>query len=363
MSLSANNKILIYAPPHYIGNMGDRIVTKVLFGRLSEATYLYDNYFNYLFGNKLAKKLYFNPHGKRVATKITSLTKGFSKYVLLGMDTVDGFYNKNEARIKIEIATAFAQSGGTSWIINFSWSNSHIDDSLLSALNHAREAGVKFVTRDSVSCGRLSALGINSKVCPDLGFLITEYDFAPKTENITSGQGRKDYAVLAPSHTFGKIPRQIKAFTELAISMRTQGLTPVMFASVTNIRKSDSLLAHRINHKLTQLDQHKMPLVRDETALMVILQQSKLVITGRMHVAIFALTNLVPSYILEYQGKAAGLLRDFGFESLSSLDPEISDDVLRGLIDNSNGYVEVLKREIPLFKHKASQLLNQICED
>ena len=78
-----------------------------------------------------------------------------------------------------------------------------------------------------------------------------------------------------------------------------------------------------------------MPLVGGVTALMVILQERKLVITGRIHVAIFALTNLLPSYILEYRGKAAGLLRDIGFESLSSLDPEISDDALRGLIDNS----------------------------
>ena len=363
MQDSGSDKILLYAPPHYIGNMGDRIVTKVLFERMPDATFLYDNYFNYLFGNRDAKKLFFNPNQNAVSKAILELTEEFSKFVLLGMDGLDGFYNLNESRTKIEIATAFAQSGKSSWIVNFSWNHLEIDKTLLVALHQARDVGVRFVTRDSQSCARLVSLGVPSTVCPDFGFLISQHKSITDPETFVIGRDGRDYAVLAPSHTFRMIPRQIDSFAKIAISLRIQGLIPVIFVSVTNIRKSDSLMAHRINMRLIKLNQPKMPILVDEETLDSFLQKSRLVITGRMHVAIFALSNLVPSYILEYQGKAKGLLSDLGLESLSSINPEISDEFLSDFLDNSNQYSEILRNRIPLFIRKSKHLLSRINEE
>ena len=360
MIATADQEVLIYAPPHYIGNMGDRIVTKILNNQFPQATFIYDNYFNFVFGNRTAKKKYLNPRNRKSTKKFALFSGEFSKFILFGMDGVDGYYSLRESKFKIELASSIAQAGGASWIMNFSWNNSTIDSSLLSALNDAQVAGVKFVARDSKSCKRLDAHGIKARVCSDLGFLITENR---KISNIDSRAGRvqkKDFAILAPSYTFGKHRRQIIGFAEMAISLRSQGITPVLFASVTNLRKSDVVLAKRINRQVVRLEGASMPIYRDEQSLTEILGQSCVVISGRMHVAIVALAHLIPPFVLEYQGKSSGMLSDVGLKTLVSENMDISNIDIQNFIKNSSEYSEILGSRIPIMKNEISNLLNEI---
>jgi polysaccharide pyruvyl transferase WcaK-like protein len=84
------------------------------------------------------------------------------------------------------------------------------------------------------------------------------------------------------------------------------------------------------------------------------------VISGRMHVCILALSNFIPCFTLEYQGKSQGLMKDANLESLSQKNPEISDQDLSGLYDNIVSYRNNLIHRIPIMKGEASKLLGEI---
>lgn len=362
MTSIESNKTLIYAPPHYVGNMGDRIVTKVLLHHFPEATFLYDNLYNYLFTNNSANKLYFNPRKVGSNKKIKSLQNKFSKFILLGMDGLDGFYNLRESLIKIQMAAAIAHSGGTSWIINFSWNNASIHESLLSALHDAKVAGVKFFARDSESSARLSVHGINAEICPDLGFLITENGLITDESFSANKKQDRPYAILAPSYTFGQFNQQVETFSKIALLLLEMEMTPVLYASVSHLRKSDMKLAKHINRNLKKMNLPELRVLRDEYALVSILLQSNVVVTGRMHVAIVALANLVPAYIFEYQGKSTGLLKDLGLNASVSPTLDITNAEFNDFVHRNTSYRAILKSRIPSIKTKVNILLKQIIQ-
>ena len=337
--------------------MGDRIVTKVLRNRIPNSTFIYDNFLNYFFANTKANKIYYNPRKKNNQRVLASITRNFSKFLLVGMDTLDGFYNLRESISKIELATAIANSGGSSWVINFSWNNSSIHENLLTALKNAQMAGVKFVARDSDSSARLSKQGIVADVCPDLAFLINEIQSKPRKRHFHKTKHAEKYAVLAPSFTFGRLSEQIELFVNISLKLRDLGITPILYASVTQFRKGDQIIIKRINAKLRTFNLQPMPIYRDEISLYYILQESVFVFSGRMHVAIVAFTNLVPVFIFEYQGKSKGLLKDLGMPPIFNSKPEIKDKEFKEFVNNNLVLRKNLNEMIPLFRDKVNQLL------
>ncbi len=362
MASNKHEKTLIYAPPHFLGNMGDRIVTKVLYQRIPTATYLYDNLLNYLFANKSADKIYLNPHRVFQKRKMKSITKKFSKLILLGMDGMDGFYSLRESLFKIELAIRFAQAGQTSWIINFSWNSSDISQELMESLQRAQNAGVVFIARDTLSQNRLAINGISVNVRPDLGFLITEleaenYEFDVKKEN-----KKRNWVILSPSYSFGKTNSQILNFSELCIKLRARGYFPILYISVTNLRKGDLKLAKKINRQLVNLNHQRMEIHRNEKYLNFALLNSAFAFSARMHVAIVALAHHVTPYIFEYQGKSTGLLKDLEIGPLPSPSLEITTKEIEVFLSCLSKNSENLTLRIPILKRDLIQFLDQVVE-
>jgi polysaccharide pyruvyl transferase WcaK-like protein len=359
MNSNRDSGVLIYAPPHYLGNMGDRVVTRVAQKYFPNATYLYDNYINYLFANPSAAKIFFSPHRKKATLKIAQLIRRYQKFILFGMDGIDGHYDLRESISKLRLASEFALKGRQSWVINFSWNSSNIVPELKIELYRAQQAGVNFVARDSISARRLTQLGITARIVNDLAFLALDV-IEPEKRFFEKETAIERFVVLSPSRSFGQLQSQVDQFARIIPFLRLKGLQPIIFTSVTNFRIGDKRIAKKINHILESKSEQRLAIISSENQLLQILTSTSFVITARMHSAIVALSSQIPVFILEYQGKVAGMMEDLNLTEHFRDIPVISENEINQIIRDETKIKKILEMKIPSFKNQAEKLMNEI---
>jgi polysaccharide pyruvyl transferase WcaK-like protein len=202
-------------------------------------------------------------------------------------------------------------------------------------------------------------LGITTGNVNDLAFLgpeiiqpslrFPQYQIAPER-----------FVVLAPSRSFGQLESQVECFSKIVPYLRSQGIQPILFTSVTNTRIGDKRIAKRINKVLKSNSQQSVSIIRSENQLIQTLTKSCFVVTARMHAAIIALSSHVPVFVLEYQGKVGGLMEDLNLEEFFTDIPVISEGKINRLISDQVKYKKILAERIPLFKSRAENLMNEI---
>lgn len=357
----SNSEVLIYAPPHFLGNMGDRVVTKVAQKFFPEATFLFDNLLNYFFADQSLSKIFYNSRHNKSEVKMNKLVSKYKKFILFGMDAIDGYYDLRESISKLRLAREFAAKGRHSWVINFSWNTDQINPELQYEIYNAHESGVKFVARDSKSAQRLTYLGIKATTVNDLAFLSPEV-IVPKELNVGNKNKDQRYVVLSPSRSFGNIKSQINFFVEIVPYLRSHGLHPVIFTSVTNLRIGDKGLAKKINLLLERNFEDCLPIVSTESQLLQLLTTSCCIISARMHAAIVGLSNHIPVYVLEYQGKVAGMMEDLDLPEYFTTIPNIPKYELDRLILDQSNYKKILEKQIPFFQSRAENLMKKILD-
>lgn len=342
--------------------MGDRIVTKVLLHYFPNATYLYDNHINYFLARGPHSKVFYNPRKRNSKSMEHKLLSQYETFILVGMDAVDGFYNLRESISKLRLASKAALNGGQSWIINFSWNSENVAPELLNILKTAHTSGVNFIPRDSISSQRLLRLGISTRMIHDLAFLAHEI-LKPKEKLPHKDPKERKYVILSPCFTIGHLELQLEGFITAIAYLRKHGIEPILFASVTNARKSDKQLAEKINKLLARNSEKRVKIFHQEKELLDILDETHFVITGRMHVAILSLASLVPTFVIEYQGKVSGLLEDLKLNGLFTQNPKITESDVNLLLNNGEAYRNVLSLNIPKFRKELADLLKEIADN
>lgn len=346
------SRTLIYAPPHYVGNLGDRIVTERIIRDFPHATFIYDNFINYYFVKQI-KKIYL-PRGssKRYPEDIL---KNFDKVIIIGMDAIDGFYDLKESRNKIALATLFATNNKLAFIINLSWNNNPKASELEYEVKKASDVGVRFFTRDSISENRLRNLGVNAKTIPDLAF-----SYLQCIENAEELDSNRHFVILSPCHTVSQTKSQVKYFTEIAVRVNEMGFTPIIFLSVRHILKGDYWIAKKIQRNYKKIAKNKpLPLISKIDGMQIYLNNALLTFTARMHIGILSMSRGVPAHFFEYQGKTSGMQKDWGLENHVRSSFEIEINQIAKLLNNS----EIARKQISEKKQIMIETIENFVED
>ncbi len=243
--------------------------------------------------------------------KLMSSTK--SLYVI-GADIMDGGYNKNASALRSYIAYFFAKNDIPARIFGFSW-NAHPHPLALSAIKKAASQGVLLCARDPISFKRLENAGVgNIKQVADMVFANQSTQSEGIKDVLDFCQGKK-VALVNASGLIAKDLDQINEYSRITDKLIKNGYSVVFLPHVIRAGANDlpvcQALASRYSSaflvdRLLQPDQVKR-----------IAQEASLVVTGRMHLSIMSLNQLVPSIVLSTQGKVDGLMQFFELKELS----------------------------------------------
>lgn len=275
---------------------------------------------------------------------------------IVGADIMDGGYNNRASVGRLNIAKLVKSKGISTKVLGFSW-NSQPTPQALNAIKECGEVGVNLFARDPISYNRLIKSAVKNVVqVTDLVFSNTNTEESGIEDILAFATGKK-VAIVNASGLVNKGLNQNKEYLEIIKNLRSHNYFILILPHVIreganhldicrSIYKpsTDCLLVER----LLQPDQIKR-----------IVREARLVITGRMHLSIMSLNNLIPSIVISTQGKVDGLMQLFetpecSIEPKAGFGSQISD--LVGKIDtNYSHYQYQLEKNID---HVRSASLN-----
>ena len=262
---------------------------------------------------------------------------------LLGADVLDGFYSDDAVRLRLRLVDLAAQAGANTVVLGFSFNATPSSRAveMLSALPRS----VRLLARDGRSHERLSrTTGREVERVADAAFLLCSEPGSARAIELHAWAG-------AVRERGGRV----LGVNLSAVAMEAARLSPAAAIEIA-ARALQRVVAQRpqtalvlIPHDvrgtdsdvrlLTELFERLEPFVGEQDRLLLASPLSArfvkdacacfdLVWTGRMHLAIAALGQGVPTIAHEYQGKFGGLFHDLGLTSM--LWPPTGTPLLKG---------------------------------
>lgn len=244
---------------------------------------------------------------RRVLSSAKSLT-------VVGADAMDGAYDVRASVRRADAATMASNVGVDARILGFSW-NGAARPGARAALMRAGRSGVQLLLRDPVSAQRARADGL-------LG--VTEVADAVFSARTVSSQAVDEYLGAAPApyvvvNASGLVARSLDQVAEYAGIVRAlldDGLTVVLVAHVMRSSASDLIACRKLHERVDDPRVVLIDRMLSPAEVRGLCADARLVLAGRMHLAIQALWSSVPAITLATQGKVEGLMQLFGTEAL-----------------------------------------------
>lgn len=254
---------------------------------------------------------------------------------VIGADVMDGFYAEAVSRRRIAVAQAMARAGIPCAIAGFSFNET---PSPAVCRDFARlHPAVHLSCRDVDSLQRFEAFtGRRACLSADLAFL------APVAEHSAVGDlvaawaaqqraaGRRIVGLNVNPHVVAHLGSEAEA--ELADRVASAcrelvaaGVALVLVPHDFRIGCADLRLLDRVAQQLADVSRSCVLVLRERFNAIEIkaaCREMDLVFSGRMHLAIGALTAGTPACGMAYQGKFSGLFKHFGFASGLIVTPE-----------------------------------------
>jgi len=222
---------------------------------------------------------------------------------IVGADIIDGGYHARSAAGTWALAAASAQAGIDTRVLGFSWKPNVAAPVQFNALR-AAEAGVKLLVRDPDSFDRITADGISAELVADTVFTL------PRPEESTGLRPRRvlfNVSGLIRSR-LDLIPDYVRVIT----SLQESGYEIHILPHVDNPTSSDIIASKELLERLPSTDAvtAHATLVAP-MAVKQLADTASFVVTGRMHLAVLALSMSTPAIVLATQGKVSGLMQMF----------------------------------------------------
>lgn len=231
---------------------------------------------------------------------------------VIGADIMDGGYSSRESLLRLDILAVGASRGARCAVTGFSW-NGHADRRIVRALRSIAPA-VRLVARDPHSVTRLNEDGINVVRGSDLAFTLGSESDEAHFDDWRS-QTSADYVVLNVSGLLAS-PHLLAEAQLVLDGLLSRKLRVVVLPHV--IRGGDDDLSASIKMLADRRDDSTQVYLVDRllTPAQVrgVVGGAQLVISGRMHLAILALTTNTEPVVFSSQGKVSGLLQLFDIE-------------------------------------------------
>ncbi|MFC7404634.1 polysaccharide pyruvyl transferase family protein [Georgenia alba] len=281
------------------------------------------------------------------------LTRSARSVSILGADMMDGRYALRAAIRRAALVEHTARHGVDARILGFSW-NGKSEPRARRAVARAAAAGVQLFARDPHSAERLRSDGMVDVVqTADLVFADDTLDDSA-ADALLSPMRRAPLAVLNASALVGSWFDQVPDYVALTEHLLRRGRNVVFVPSGKRRTFDDSEAARAVVDEIGNATPQTVAVIDElwsPAQVRALIRRSDLLVTGRMHPSIIALSQGVPPIVMSTQGKVSGLLALFSLEqNLVEPRPGMSTQVIERLdaiLDDVESAKEAVRRRLP----------------
>lgn len=286
------------------------------------------------------------------------------RFIILGMDIMDGHYGALSALHKIVLAYIAVLCGTRVEIINCSF-NDHPSPIVTTALRRLPH-GVRIVARERVSHKRMEhALQRQIDLAADVAFLLESHlkDGNPLQTHIDwidaeKKRGQSVIAMNLADNCNYPMEKLLDACNNTIQSNPRISFVFIPHAAYTRANlPNENILMERLLSLIPPRDAVRCRIIHlpyDPRALQGVLEHLDFGICGRMHLAIGLLSAGVPACCIGYQNKFDGLLTDYLHmpELLLNMDSVFAQ----------GSFNDVLQSVLPQIKHYAAAIMQTLPE-
>lgn len=252
----------------------------------------------------------------RDVRRFRTLLRDAASFSVVGADTMDGAYNLRASLRRTLVADLAAGAGVDTRVLGFSW-NDRPHPAVRRALRAASRRGVVLMLRDPVSAERARADGMQHVVgVADTVFSLTTTDDDGVADVLGDVPAGSPVALVNVSALVGRSLDQTGEYVRVVEHLRASGLAVVLVPHVSRPGADDLDACRRVLEALEPGTVTFVDRVLTPGQIKALCARSDLVLTGRMHLAVMALSAGVPAITLATQGKVEGLMEIFGVRDL-----------------------------------------------
>lgn len=290
----------------------------------------------------------------------------YSGFYLLGADTLDGYYGLCVSRIRLRILQIAALHLDEVKVLGFSFNQ---NPKGVRRIFKKLRTSVDFKARDPISQSRLKADSVESQLVADLAFIMSANDDpSERPEELTrfmscDGEGGLVIGVNVNCLLAEKYETHLDGLEYALLELATSRHCRILIVphdtrdtrGHTDFSAGEKLYTQLINRHVPAEKLYLLDILSlDCSSIKALVAQCDLLISGRMHLGIAALSQGVPTLLFDYQGKQRGMLQLLGLgdECLvqSSDDGVLLLEKIENLLGRSVDYKAGIEAKIPGIK-------------
>lgn len=256
--------------------------------------------------------------------RYSELPRSGRMLVILGADSIDGLYGVRSITARVRLANDHVAGGGEAHFANFSL-RSEIAPGIRRILRHL-DSSVTLSARDELSQSRAADLFEREVlIAPDIAQFLKPQKSNATTRTIESLRGAREkgrpVVTLVPNAHFGALYGNSDRYAQGLITVMRELTKAGAFVCVlTHDRREspgDESLAKAVYSEVRGgRGVTSLHLARTAAEAKTVLSEADLVVSGRMHAAVAALSSSVPTIGLDYADKFVGQFKWYDAEHL-----------------------------------------------
>jgi len=282
--------------------------------------------------------------GKRRASvqAFAGLLAGAESFSVVGADVVDGGYGARVAVIEWNLAQVAAESGVASRVLGFSW-GAGIAPVVAGRAGAAAGAGVQSMVRDALSAERFRRDTHRDPLdVADMVFLLDGVDRSePEYRQAGTLSAAGPLLLVNVSSLIASRADVVSEYVEIVRQAQARGMQVLFVPHVGDVSGGDLAAIGEVRQRMADMGLSVPQAVErllSPQQIKGLAECATLVVTGRMHLAILAMSVGTPSVVLATHGKVDGLmqmvgLRDWAVEPKTGFAASVApiiEDVARG---------------------------------
>ena len=291
----------------------------------------------------------------------------------MGTDVLDGYYSEQRSLRRIALAELAAETGARTTMVGFSF-NGEPKATCVEAMRNLPPQ-VQLCCRDPFSLARVERWAERpARLVADAAFLLepaTGSELVSLVSQWVRVQRLDSRIVVGINANSLLLRKGVLAGSDQVASIYGRGLTEVFSR---NGHLSFLLMPHDFRGAINEISlmaaiwEALPPEVRDRSLVpptpfsaaeaKAMCTELDLVFTGRMHLAIAALSQGIPACCVSYQDKMEGLFRHFELDGMTIMpdqvvQPGVLADFLIGMIEERSEYQERIRARLPKIRRLA----------
>lgn len=259
----------------------------------------------------------------RSLRRTISLIRRARHLIVIGADIMDGSYDEREAVIRFALLALSSRLGVDARVVGFSWSERPGRQAVESA--RRVPAAAQLFIRDPISRSRFErTVGVSAIDTCDVVFGLEGAKPSRESQWLDGlrTSGIRPLVINASGLLYSRLGESyLQEMTELCIKLLNSGWGILLVPHVVRRGDDDSAVLGLLEARLgsTELCRRVDRLLSPQE-VQGLAAAADAVVTGRMHLAILALTQGTPPVVMGSQGKVTGMLGLFGLGYLE-IDP------------------------------------------